>query len=460
MLYAVGTQPGRLFRTRTQGLARARGRVWVLPRWLRLLGPLLVLALPAGPQASELRVLRVGTSGDYAPFSEAVEETSVYRGFDIAVAEAFARDRGYQLEWVQFVWPELTANLKSGRFDLAMSGITVRVDRSALGRFSVPVMTSGAVLLYTSASFDQAPDAAATGGQEPGLARFDRPEIRIAVNRGGHLERVTRSRFERATVRSIPNNASVRQALIDGSADAIVTDTLEAPGWRKGLKGVAQFGPLTRDRKAYWVSPDREGLSRELDRWLLQREADGTLSALRRAAFGDEEHERTARPLDALLAAIDERLALMSWVAESKRRAGSAIEDAAREARVLQAGARAVLAAAKRDGVSAPPEAAVGAFYRAQIEAAKTIQRRTLQGAVSRSAEPSDLKQILRPALIRIGDRMAQLIVALYRAPRGLDSDFEFEQKIERALRAQKLDPTTLETMRRTIVALTANGDR
>jgi cyclohexadienyl dehydratase len=423
-----------------------------------LLCPLLVVALATGAHPGELRVLRVGTSGDYAPFSQSVAGTTAYRGFDIAVAEAFARDRGYRLEWVQFVWPELAANMKSRRFDLAMSGITVRADRSALGRFSVPVMTSGAVLLYRSTILDDATGAAFTGGREVGLARFDRPEIRIAVNRGGHLERVARSRFERATVRSIADNAAVRQALIDGSADAIVTDTLEAPGWRKGLSGIAQFGPLTKDRKAYWVAPDRERLSRELDQWLLAREADGTLSSLRRAAFGNREHEQTARPVDALLAAIDERLALMPWVAETKRRAGAAIEDPVREVRVLQAGERAVDAAAEREGVSAPPKAAVGAFYRAQIEAAKAIQRRTLRGAVVRPAEASELTQILRPALIRIGDRMAQLIVTLYRAPRSLDSEVELEQKIERALRAQELDPKSLEEIRRTLVALMADA--
>ncbi|MBW2391259.1 MAG: transporter substrate-binding domain-containing protein, partial [Deltaproteobacteria bacterium] len=249
----------------------------------------IVVAPLVQAQDREVPVLRIGTSGDYAPFSETVEGSQGYRGFDISLAEAFARDRGYEIEWVKFRWPELAADMRSGRFDLAMSGITVRPDRSVIGRFSVPVMTSGAVLLYSVPAFedgaqDQPRSAESAATSADALTKFDRPGLRIAVNRGGHLERVTRAHFERATIRSISDNAAVRQALIDGGVDAVVTDSLEAPGWRRGLTQVATFGPFTRDRKAYWVAPGRDALSRELDAWLMTQELDGTLDRLRRSA--------------------------------------------------------------------------------------------------------------------------------------------------------------------------------
>ncbi|MBW2293120.1 MAG: transporter substrate-binding domain-containing protein [Deltaproteobacteria bacterium] len=419
----------------------------------------IVVAPLVQAQDREVPVLRIGTSGDYAPFSETVEGSQGYRGFDISLAEAFARDRGYEIEWVKFRWPELAADMRSGRFDLAMSGITVRPDRSVIGRFSVPVMTSGAVLLYSVPAFedgaqDQPRSAESAATSADALTKFDRPGLRIAVNRGGHLERVARAHFERATIRSITDNAAVRQALIDAEADAVVTDSLEAPGWRRGLSQVATFGPFTRDRKAYWVAPGRDALSRELDAWLMTQELDGTLDRLRRSAFGDREHEQTASPLAALLAAIDERLALMPWVAESKRRNGTPIEDLAQEIRVLEASHRSVQAAAKRAGTTPPSAAAVTSFYRAQIEAAKAIQRRTLKGRTHRSAEASDLKERLRPALIRIGDRLAQLIVALHRRPDAVDLVGE----VERSLRARDLDGDSLDEIRRAITAITADA--
>jgi chorismate mutase len=156
-----------------------------------------------------------------------------------------------------------------------------------------------------------------------------------------------------------------------------------------------------------------------------------------------------------LLAAIDERLSLMPWVAETKRRAGSAVADTAREDRVLEAGARAVRRAAERAGVGPPDPAVVRAFYRAQIEAAKTVQRRTLEGPVTRTAEPSDLQEVLRPALIRIGDRMAQLLIALPGQPPARD----LGKAVERGLGNQDLDEKTLEEIRRTLAAFFVVSD-
>ena len=51
-------------------------------------------------------------------------------------------------------------------------------------------------------------------------SELDRPAVRIAVNQGGHLERVARARFPRATIAAIPDNAVVREALRAGKADA------------------------------------------------------------------------------------------------------------------------------------------------------------------------------------------------------------------------------------------------
>lgn len=441
--------------------------VWLWKKRLGLVAALLAVAVVAGcvqfTRVGELAPLRVGTSGDYAPFSKALVDAPGYWGFDIEVAKAFARDRGYEIEWVPFAWSELRGAMGADRFDLAMSGVTVRPDRSVLGRFSVPVMTSGAVLMYRADRFPDAGSIARLPFSEA-FSLFDRPGIRVAVNRGGHLERVAREKFNRATVRAIPDNASVREALASDTADVIVTDTLEAPRWREGLGDVAQFGPLTRDRKAYWFAPGHDALARELDAWLLARESDGTLARMRQAAFGLSEHTRTATPTNSILAAIDERLALMTWVAESKRQSGTPIEHEAQEVRVLDAALAGVVAAAKRAEVSPPGEDEVRDFYRAQIEAAKSIQRRAMNGPPGKAAEATDLSLILRPALMRIGDRMAQLVVAYHKeskqrkgskASDGRDIDFALRQ----ALRARDLDPVSLARIQRALAALARNND-
>ena len=411
----------------------------------------------AQASAGEKPLIRIGTSGDYPPFSEAIDEHPGYRGFDIAVADAFAGDRGYQIAWVRFRWPLLAEGLSTNRFDLAMSGVTVRSDRSALGRFSVPVMNSGAVLLVRVEAGD-AGTGLSGSTLEYTIEELDRKDFRIAVNRGGHLERVARATFKHAHVRGIPDNTQVREALAKREVDAVVTDTLEAPVWREGLDGVVEVGPLTRDRKAYWIAPGRTALARELDAWLIAREADGTLARLRQRHVGGDALVPTAEPGAALLAAIDERLAMMPWVAESKRASGRAIEDVAQEKRVLAAAVRDVDAAAKRVGVGPPPEVAVRTFYRAQIEAAKAIQRRVLAAAPTFDAQASDLGDVLRPALMRIGDRMAQLVVELHRARVADETSTTDALDIGSELSSHGLERERLDDIERSIEALRTQG--
>lgn len=371
-------------------------------------GLALALGCAGGPRpetGATLRVepgatLRVGTSGDYAPFS--VEEGGTLSGFDLTVARAFARDAGFALRLERFAWPDLARDVAAARFDVAMSGVTMRPERSVVGRFSVPVARSGAVVLAT-------PEAAAGG-----LDGLDRSEVRIAVNAGGHLERAARSRFPHASLRPLAENDAVRRALAERSVDAIVSDTLEAPGWERTLPGIVRLGPFTRDRKAYLWSVPAAGAER-LDAWLLTREADGTLARLRERWLGAP-GPATATPFAAVLAALGERLSLMPLVAEAKRADVRAVRDPAREARVLEAAWADVARHALAAGVAPPPRARVEAFYRAQIDAAVEIQERALDGPPA-PAPRFDLARELRPALLRIGDRMAFALVRLDAVP-------------------------------------------
>lgn len=340
--------------------------------------------------------LRLGTSFDYHPFSTRASGGEA-AGFDIAIGRAFAASRG-AFEWVPFAWPTLQRDFAARNFEIAMSGVTVRPERSLTGRFSLPVAVSGAIAIVREVGATSAAD-------------LNRAGVVIAVNAGGHLERVTRREFPAAKITAIPDNARVISELLEGRAQAAITDTHEAASWMGTNTGLTTIGPFTRDYKAYWVQPGREDLARELDTWLLARERDQTLDRLRRQFFGDGEWRRTALPAAALQAAVAERRALMPHVAEAKRESGGAIEDPAREAVVVAAGIASVARAATERGVAPPDEAVVRAFFVNEIEEAKRIQRETLAAPRAAGARVYDLRGELRPALLRIGDKIAMLLV-------------------------------------------------
>jgi len=395
--------------------------------------------------------LRVGTSGDYAPFSVREPHLShVPRGFSIGVAEAYAKHTGREIRWIDFIWPNLAPDLAADRFDLALSGVTVRPDRSILGRFSLPLTISGAVALVPAES------ALKTRSD------LSRMGVGIAVNAGGHLERTARKLFPEARVVPIATNAGVLGALDRDGISAVITDTLEAPHWQARRPGLRPIGPLTQDRKAAWFPVSREQEARRFDLWMLAAEKEGTLAALR------EQHglpnARTATPTAALLSSLDERLSLMIDVAQAKQILGSPIEDLEREARVLAAAGRGIERAAEEYGTQAPPDAAIRDFYASQIEAAKSIQRTWTAHAPPPAATTKDvqlraqttLDQEIRPALIYLGDRIARLVSRVLaegdRAPT--------RSELTLALARHNLPEARIDAIADAITALLEEGDR
>lgn len=389
----------RVTRQPQTGLKRLRGGLWVgLAAALALTG-----ASPVRAEADGADGLRVGTSGDYPPFSRARDgRPADYEGFDIALARAYAADRKLTLEFVRFRWPRLTKDLQAGRFDVAMSGVTIRPDRSAAGRFTLPVVESGAVVLVGDADrFDK-------------LERLDLPRVRLGVNAGGHLERAARERFPHATLLAIPDNASVLRALREAHVDAVVTDSLEADVWQRGEPDLTRLGPFTRDRKAFLVRPDAADLAGDLDDWLLSKERDGTLARLRSEHLGVGAGPATARPLPALVAALDERLSLMPVIGVVKRRSGVPLEVPERESAVLDAAAAAALEAAHTAKVAPPSFLDLRGFYGALMEAAKEVQWKASRDPSFAPEEPlPELDRALRPALERIDARIARLLIEL-----------------------------------------------
>jgi chorismate mutase len=175
-----------------------------------------------------------------------------------------------------------------------------------------------------------------------------------------------------------------------------------------------QLGPLTHDRKALLVSRRRPALAADLDDWLLEQEENGGLAALRREHLGEGPWAEVARPLPALVASIDERLSLMPTVARVKRASGVPLEVPEREHLVIESAAAGVLEAASKRDVLAPSFLLIQRFFRAQLEAAKQIQRDAVADPeMSVGDDAPDLDADLRPALLHIGGRIARLIVRL-----------------------------------------------
>lgn len=242
-------------------------------RLLALFLGLLMLALPlpagAGARFDAVRAsgtLRIGLTGDYRPFS-AADGRGGFSGFDVDLGRSLAAALGVKPVFVRTSWPTLSADLKAGKFDIAMGGVSVTPARAAIGLFSAPVLMDGKTPITRCDLVDRFQT----------LDEIDRPGVRLVVNPGGTNEKFARAHIHAAMVILHPDNTTIFQEIVDGRADLMITDAVETrlqSRLHPSLCAVHPDQPFDHAEKAYLMPKDSE-LKRAVDAWLAEAKRSG-----------------------------------------------------------------------------------------------------------------------------------------------------------------------------------------
>ncbi|HEX3860730.1 MAG TPA: transporter substrate-binding domain-containing protein [Stellaceae bacterium] len=214
------------------------------------------------PTLSRIRaagVLRVGTTGDYTPFS-LLQADGSYRGADIDMAHDLAARLGVRVAFVPSVWVDLLDHFLAGRFDIAMGGVTVTAPRAERAFFSVPTFVDGKRPLCRREDRER----------YTSIAAINRPDVRVIANPGSANEAFARTNFSDADITIHHDNASVFLEIVAGRADVMVTDGLEADHQAQlhpELCAAPVAAPFTRLEKAYMFARDPV-MKRYIDDWL------------------------------------------------------------------------------------------------------------------------------------------------------------------------------------------------
>ena len=219
------------------------------------------------------RVLRVGTTGDYRPFTALDKATGEYSGFDIDLARSLGEALGAKVEFVPTTWAGLARDLEDGAFDIAMGGVSITLDRQKKGFFSAPYLREGKTAIARCA--DQA--------KYETLADIDRPGVRVITNPGGTNERFDRAHLHAAGIVVYPDNLSIFDQLAAGEADVMITDASETRFQQRlhpnTLCAIHPDKPFDFAEKAYWMPPD-PALKAFVDQWLHLAMEDGEFDGL------------------------------------------------------------------------------------------------------------------------------------------------------------------------------------
>ena len=204
--------------------------------------------------------LRVGLTGDYAPYSLRLPDGSI-KGADVTMAGELARALGVKVEIVPTTWKTLKDDLLADRYDVAMGGVTVTPDRASVADFSIPVLTDGKRPIVRCADKDR----------YVSIKDIDKPEVRVVVNPGGTNQRFADASFPHASVRVFPDNRAIFKEVAEGRADLMVTDGTEVDYQSRRNPGVlcpaAVPDTFNKNDKAFWMTRD-PALKAAVDEWL------------------------------------------------------------------------------------------------------------------------------------------------------------------------------------------------
>lgn len=101
------------------------------------------------------KVLRVGTTADFAPFEFQDENGSTeYQGFDMDLIRAVAKEMGYTAEIQNVNFDGLIPAMESGNIDIIASGMTINEERKNQVEFSDPYYISGLTIVVPKDNTD------------------------------------------------------------------------------------------------------------------------------------------------------------------------------------------------------------------------------------------------------------------------------------------------------------------
>ena len=215
-------------------------------------------------------VLRVGTTGDYKPFSYIDANTAQNVGVDIDLAESLASTLGVNLQLVATSWPTLMTDLATNKFDIGMSGITRTLSRQRSAFFSDQYSVGGKTPIARCDEKDQFSS----------LSKIDQAHVRVIVNPGGTNEKFIRQTIKNAQILTYADNTTIFEQIANKKADVMITDAIEVKvqeGAQPQLCATMPGQLLTRAEKAFLMPQDND-LKDYVNTWLRGVEQSGFLA--------------------------------------------------------------------------------------------------------------------------------------------------------------------------------------
>ncbi len=226
-------------------------------------------------QIIEAGMIRVGTSGDYKPFTYYNPDTKRYEGYDIDVAYHLGEQLGVEVYFVQTTWGTMMSDLHADRFDIAMGGVSRNLERQKMAHLTQPYFRDSKAPLIRNEDKHR----------YLALQDIDHPDVRIGLNPGGTNERFVRQNIRQAEVVVIENNLSIPHMVANGEVDVMITDHIEAVYYSQLDQRLYPAGgsdSFSKSEKVYMIHRGDLDYQNWISLWLEELQIQGEMERLKK----------------------------------------------------------------------------------------------------------------------------------------------------------------------------------
>ncbi len=212
----------------------------------------------------EVKVLTMATNAEFPPFEYLEGEEIV--GADIDIAMAIAEKLGRELKISNIDFDAALTGAATGKYDMAVAGITANDERRANMNFSIDYYTASQAIIVMADS------EIATAADLEGKT--------ISCQEGTTGEQYLLDNG--FAIQSFKTGAEAITALTAGKVDAVVIDNAVALALSSKQEGKTKVldEALTKEAYAIALKKGNDELTAEIDAALEELKADGTLKAI------------------------------------------------------------------------------------------------------------------------------------------------------------------------------------
>jgi polar amino acid transport system substrate-binding protein len=168
---------------------------------------------PVVDRISSTGQIRIGMAGDYPPMNARTKSGTII-GLDADLAGALASILQVELVLIEKPFKELLPAVESGEIDVAISGITMTPRRNLKVAFAGPYFVSSKAILAK----------ADTLANVTSVADLNSGDLKLVAVAGGTSQELVEQSAPNATHIWSNTQDEAVQALVDGTADALVAD--------------------------------------------------------------------------------------------------------------------------------------------------------------------------------------------------------------------------------------------